>query len=201
MNIGSSGEKKLQKTLGTEGRARSFYQNQVLPYLNEDMIAFVRQAELCFIATSDAHGECDCSLRSGEAGFFFVENEQTIYYPEYRGNGVMASLGNISENPHIGLMFIDFHVGKVGLHVNGKAEILHNEDFHINFTDDQMERFSRERERAERWIKISIEEAYIHCSKHIPRMTKVDKELPWGTDDVKLKGGDFFKAKNSPQRK
>ena len=129
MNIGSSGERELQKKLGTEGRARSFYQNQMLTYLNDKMIDFVRAAELCFIATSDAHGECDCSLRSGEAGFFFVEDEHTLYYPEYRGNGVMASLGNISKNPHIGLMFIDFQVGKIGLHVNGKAKILENENF------------------------------------------------------------------------
>ncbi|GIT64477.1 MAG: hypothetical protein Ct9H300mP23_01040 [Nitrospinota bacterium] len=36
----------------------------------------------------------------------------------------MASLGNISENPKIGLMFIDFHSSSIGLHVNGKAEII-----------------------------------------------------------------------------
>ncbi|NQZ58468.1 MAG: pyridoxamine 5'-phosphate oxidase family protein [Lentisphaeraceae bacterium] len=201
MDIGSSGERELQKKLGTERRARSFYQNQMLTYLNDEMLAFVRQAELCFIATSDAHGECDCSLRSGEAGFFFVENDQTIYYPEYRGNGVMASLGNISENPHIGLMFIDFYEGGIGLHVNGKAEILANEDFHLDFNKNQKKRFEREKERAERWVKVSIEEAYIHCSKHIPIMKKADKKLAWGTDDAKLKGGDYFKAKNSSQRK
>ncbi|HIE80257.1 MAG TPA: pyridoxamine 5-phosphate oxidase, partial [Nitrospinaceae bacterium] len=41
-----------------------------------------------------------------------------------------------------------------------------------------------------------VEEAYIHCSKHIPLMQKRDKKIHWGTDDEKLKGGDFFNAKN-----
>jgi len=41
-----------------------------------------------------------------------------------------------------------------------------------------------------------VEEAYIHCSKHIPLMQKRDKTIHWGTDDEKLKGGDFFNAKN-----
>ena len=199
MSIGSDGERRLQESFKTKSRANSFYKNQVLTYLNDEMKNFVRKVELCFISTADAKGNCDCSLRSGEGGFFFVLDEKTILYPEYRGNGVMASLGNISENPHIGLMFMDFYEVGIGLHVNGAAEIIESEDLQIDFNCDQNLRFSREKERAERWVLVSVEEAYIHCSKHIPLMQKRDKNLAWGTDDVKLKGGDFFKAKNSPQ--
>jgi len=201
MTVGSEGERNLQKKFATEKRAENFYQNQMLTYLNEVMKTFIRQAELCFIATADASGACDSSLRSGEPGFFFIENDVTIYYPEYRGNGVMASLGNISENPNIGLMFIDFCESAIGLHVNGGAEIIDNENFHIELSECQKERFLREKERAERWVKVSVHEAYIHCSKHIPLLQKRDKKLAWGTVDVKLKGGDFFKAKKCPQRR
>ena len=58
------------------------------------------------------------------AGFVQVLDEKTLVYPEYRGNGVLASLGNILENPHIGLMFPDFYQSTVGLHVNGTARVL-----------------------------------------------------------------------------
>ena len=51
-----------------------------------------------------------------------------LIYPEYRGNGVFANLGNIRENPHIGLLIIDFYKDTIGLHVNGKARIVENED-------------------------------------------------------------------------
>jgi len=60
-------------------------------------------------------------LPGREAGFVHVLNEKILVYPEYRGNGVMASLGNIVENPHAGLLFVDFIRDKVGLHVNGAA--------------------------------------------------------------------------------
>jgi hypothetical protein len=43
----------------------------------------------------------------------------TLRCPEYRGNGVLASLGNLLENPHVGMVFLDFDGERVGLHVNG----------------------------------------------------------------------------------
>ena len=46
----------------------------------------------------------------------------------------------------------------------------------------------------ERWIFITVEEAYIHGSKHIPHLKKLDKKIHWGTDKETHKGGDFFKA-------
>ena len=50
----------------------------------------------------------------------------------------------------------------------------------------------------ERWVEVEVEEAYIHCSKHIPLLKKLDKEVDWGTDDEVKKGGDFFEAKKTP---
>ena len=46
--------------------------------------------------------------------------------------------------------------------------------------------------RPDRWIMIDVEEAYIHCSKHMPLLKKQDKRFDWGTDSVAAKGGDFF---------
>ncbi len=49
--------------------------------------------------------------------------------------------------------------------------------------------------RAEAWILITVEEAYIHCSKHVPLLTRLNKQISWGTDDERLKGGNFFKVR------
>jgi hypothetical protein len=57
-----------------------------------------------------------------------VLDEGHLAYPEYRGNGVLASLGNISENPHVGLLMIDFVRDLIGLHVNGRAQIVEDDD-------------------------------------------------------------------------
>lgn len=193
--FGSEGERELQKRYGTEKRANSFYDRQMIDYLNPRMQEYIREQELLFIATSDAKGECDSSFRAGSPGFVRILNEKQLAYPEYRGNGVLASLGNISENPHIGLMFLDFFKATIGLHINGKARIVENREFLES--DDASQEIrddiaTEDGKKPERWVLVEVEEAYIHCSKHIPLLSKQDKTIAWGTDDIKLKGGNFF---------
>ncbi|KPV39370.1 pyridoxamine 5'-phosphate oxidase family protein [Alicyclobacillus ferrooxydans] len=180
--FGSNGEREIQKKYGTQSRAQGFYENQMLKKLNPEMMDFITKQQMMFISTADASGNCDTSFRAADAGFVKIIDECTIVYPEYRGNGVYASLGNITENPHIGLLFIDFFNHCIGLHVNGMA-----------FIEQEIE--SVEDPRAERWVRVVIEEAYIHCSKHIPLLQRLDREIHWGTDNVEYKGGDYFKAK------
>jgi uncharacterized protein len=184
---GSAGEHVLQARYGSTGRARSFYQRQVLDHLNQRMIQFIGRQELLFVGTADAAGACDCSIRCGPPGFVRVIDDRTLRYPEYRGNGVMGSLGNIHENAHVGLLFVDFQTSLIGLHVNGTARIL-----------DPPARpgpsAGGEGPRTERWVEVEVEEAYIHCAKHLPHLVKVPRKRAWGSDDPKRKGGDFFEA-------
>lgn len=199
-NPGSRGEHELQERFGTTKRALAFYNNQVLGHLNPLMQAFIAHQEMLFIATADAHGECDCSFRAGLPGFVHILDEKTLLYPEYRGNGVVASLGNIAENPHIGMIFIDFFESTVGLHVNGTATIMENAALmdRSDIPDEIRQDIAVEGGRKpERWVIVEVEEAYIHCSKHIPLLEKRDKTIHWGTDDIVCKGGDYFQAKTS----
>ncbi|MFC7439830.1 pyridoxamine 5'-phosphate oxidase family protein [Laceyella putida] len=199
--MGSEGERKLQVKYGSEKRAAAFYNNQMLDRLTPIMREFIAKQEMMFVATADRHGNCDMSFRAGVPGFIRVIDEQTVIYPEYRGNGVYASLGNIIENPHIGLLLIDFFENKIGLHINGEAVIIENEELPACTEVPKAvaaELQAREK-RAERWVLVKVDEAYIHCSKHIPLLRKVETETHWGTDDVKLKGGDFFGAKSFKQ--
>jgi uncharacterized protein len=198
----SPGEHELQAKYDTTPRARAFYRYQVLEYLNSSMQAFIAKQEIMFVGTADRHGEADTSFRAGLAGFVVVFDEKTLAYPEYRGNGVMSSLGNISENPYVALLFIDFTEAKIGLHVNGRARIAENREF---LGDTSLPESVRTKisgttgPRPERWVVVSVVEAYVHCSKHIPRMQKIEQETPWGTDDLRAKGGDYFGAKSSPR--
>lgn len=193
---GSRGEHLLQCAFGTGNRARRFYNDQVLDHLNDTMAEFAGRMEMIFIATSDGEGECDASLRAGPAGFVQVLDERHVAYPEYRGNGVMASLGNISENPHVGILMVDFVTELIGLHVNGRARIVDDADLRVDHPQLPSE---HERGRIpERWVVVAVEEAYIHCRKHIPRMAPVTRTRAWGTDDQLRKGGDYFEAKATP---
>ncbi|WP_231507664.1 pyridoxamine 5'-phosphate oxidase family protein [Bacillus sp. UNC41MFS5] len=191
------GERILQERYGTTKRAAAFYNKQMLDHLNGMMTKFISEQSMMFISTADSRGSCDSSFRAGLPGFVRIIDEKTIIYPEYKGNGVMASLGNIIENPQIGLMFIDFFEHCIGLHVNGKTSIIENSQLlSLNLSENiLMDIHEKEGNKAERWVLIEVEEAYIHCSKHIPKLQQSDKEILWGTDDEKQKNVDFFKEK------
>ncbi|MGY2067029.1 pyridoxamine 5'-phosphate oxidase family protein [Blastococcus sp. SYSU DS0619] len=200
---GSSGEHRLQERYGTSTRARAFYDHQVLERLSERMQRFVERMDMVFIATADGSGQADCSFRAGPPGFVGVLDERTLAYPEYRGNGVMGSLGNIAETGGIGMLFIDFCGDAIGLHVNGRATILENEQVlsagplpeHV--VDGLLQQGGR---RPDRWVRVDVVEAYIHCAKHIPLMSRrPDSAQAWGTDDHARKGGDYFGVKHLPR--
>jgi predicted pyridoxine 5'-phosphate oxidase superfamily flavin-nucleotide-binding protein len=203
---GSSGEHLLQRQFGTEKRALAFYNYQMMDHLNDVMTDYIARQEMVFISTADGNGECDASFRAGPPGFVRVLNERQLIYPEYRGNGVMASLGNLIENPHIGMLFVDFFETAVGLHVNGKARIMENQELLVQPDLPPVIRediATEDGRKPERWVLVEVEEAYIHCSKHIPLLQKREREIDWGTDDVAKKGGDHFQVKNEarPWRK
>ncbi|MGW7595948.1 pyridoxamine 5'-phosphate oxidase family protein, partial [Streptomyces rubiginosohelvolus] len=163
---GSDGEHHLQRRLGTVDRADRFYDDQVLDHLNVRMREFIERQEMFFLATSDRHGECDSTFRAGPPGFLRVLDTRTLAYPEYRGNGVLASLGNIQENPHLGILMVDFFRDRIGLHVNGRARVV--EDAEMRAAHHGLPVDPVPGRRAVVWVEVTVEEAYIHCAKHIP---------------------------------
>jgi hypothetical protein len=100
----------------------------------------------------------------------------------------MASLGNLLENPHVGMVFLDFDQERIGLHLNGTARIL------------EATGNNGQRPRVERWVEVRVQEAYIHCRKHLPHLVKAaNGERAWGTDDARAEGGDYFGASCEPR--
>lgn len=196
-----SGEQQAQQRFGTTTRAAAFYANQTLDHLNRAMQQFIARQEMVVIATADAKGACDSSFRAGTRGFVTVLDQKTLVYPEYRGNGVLASLGNIMENPHIGMLFLDYYLTTMGLHVNGRAQVLTPGELesmpHLppSILEAMQTKGGR---RPEAWVQVNVEEAYVHCSKHVPLMKRLDKHIAWGSDDEFVKGGDFFRTKPAP---
>ena len=187
---GSAGEHALQEAHGTVERAEKFYDEQMVDHLTGTMTDFVRRMSMLFVATSDASGECDSSFRAGPPGFVRVLDDKRLAVPEYRGNGVMATLGNITENPHVGLMFLDLTDDLVGLHVNGDARIVG--DAELRASHPGLPRETVPGRRTDLWVLVEVAEAYIHCRKHLPRLVPADRRRSWGTDDPARKGGDHF---------
>ncbi|NVN92965.1 MAG: pyridoxamine 5'-phosphate oxidase family protein [Desulfuromonadales bacterium] len=91
--------------------------------LNGELQRRIRLADTFFLASFHPVGGSDVSHRGGFPGFVQVLDERTLVWPDYNGNGMFNTLGNISENPNAGLLFLDFEQGGA-LKLSGTAEII-----------------------------------------------------------------------------
>ncbi|MFC6961886.1 pyridoxamine 5'-phosphate oxidase family protein [Halocatena marina] len=180
---GSAGEHDLQELFETRERAKRFYEEAMNDSLTDRMQRFIRERIMFFLSTADANGETDCSPRFGPEGFVSVLDDNRLCYPEYRGNGVQASLGNMIENPHASFLFIDWWETTVGCHVNGRVELRDSID---GLTDPAGV------DHRKVWVELHVEEAYIHCAKHVPKLSIEEFDPPWGTDDRDAKRAGYF---------
>ena len=85
--------------------------------------AFIESAIYFFVATADADGRPDCSFKGGAPGFVQVTAPDELAFPDYDGNGMFKSLGNLLVNRNVGLLFIDLHEKPRRLRVNGEARV------------------------------------------------------------------------------
>ena len=84
---------------------------------------------------------------------------------------------------------VDFFNDLVGLHVNGRARII-TADAATDYGLSEDEPASGR--RAERWVVVSVEEAYIHCSKNIPLLKKEDRRARTADRSVRPAGAGYF---------
>jgi predicted pyridoxine 5'-phosphate oxidase superfamily flavin-nucleotide-binding protein len=90
---------------------------------SDDDKTFIESVPYFFLATADAQGRPDCSFKGGMPGFVRVTGLSEIAFPDYDGNGMFKSLGNLLVNPNVGLLFIAMHDKPKRLRVNGEARI------------------------------------------------------------------------------
>ena len=82
----------------------------------------ISRADTFFIATDNPERGADVSHKGGNPGFARVIDERRIAFPDYNGNSMFNTLGNLTVNPHAGLLFIDFDSGRT-LQLTGRASI------------------------------------------------------------------------------
>ncbi len=95
--------------------------------INDAYRDFIEARDMFFLATADEHGVPQCSYKGGAPGFVRVVGKHEIVFPVYDGNGMFLSMGNVTVNPSVGLLFIDFERG-TRLRFNGVASIDEDED-------------------------------------------------------------------------
>ena len=116
------GMRQLQDARETRPLADRLAQVTVRTAFTDEDRAFIERCAMFFIATADAQGRPDCSYKGGLPGFVHVLDGRTLAIPDYDGNGMYRSWGNVLVNPHLGLLFPDFENPK-RIRVNGTARV------------------------------------------------------------------------------
>jgi uncharacterized protein len=114
--------------------------------LREEQQQWISAADTFFVASHHPDGGVDASHRGGSPGFVHVLNANRVIWPDYSGNTMFQTLGNIVSNSQAGLLFIDFESGST-LQLTGKARIIWDQERTARFPG------------AERLVEFDLEEA------------------------------------------
>ena len=117
------GNRRLQDAFGSRSLADRLEEKLTRMTFTDEDREFIENAHYFFLATADAEGRPDCSFKGGAAGFVRVTAPDELTFPDYDGNGMFKSLGNVLVNPHVGLLFIAMHGSPRRLRVNGTASV------------------------------------------------------------------------------
>ncbi len=93
----------------------------------EDQRRRISDTDTFFITSAHPEGGVDASHRGGRPGFVRFLDESTLEFPDYSGNTMFNTLGNIATNPNAGLLFVDFEGGGT-LQLTGEARIVWDAD-------------------------------------------------------------------------
>ncbi len=135
------------REIDTDTVATSDHTVQILPALTQQQQQFIHQADTFFIASYHPQSGADASHRGGYPGFVQVAGANTLVFPDYSGNNMFNTLGNLLANPRAGLLFIDFERGDT-IALTGTATIL---------WDTERSQFAG----AERLVEFQIENAIV----------------------------------------
>ncbi|HZV61429.1 MAG TPA: pyridoxamine 5'-phosphate oxidase family protein [Methylophilaceae bacterium] len=144
----------LQETFSTKELANRVQQNIVMHAFSEEHKAFIETRDMFFLTTIDHRGYPTCSYKGGNPGFVKVLDETTLAFPSYDGNGMFLSMGNLSANNKIGMLFIDFETPR-RVRVHGEAVLVRD--------DASLELFPA----AELVVRLKLTEVFVNCPRYI----------------------------------
>lgn len=105
--IYSDWHRKIQDRYDQRALADRTAELIVHPTFTEQEISFITARDFLFLSTVDATGHPTVSYKGGAPGFVQIENNELVF-PCYDGNGMFLSAGNITADPKVGLLFMDF---------------------------------------------------------------------------------------------
>lgn len=161
-SIYSDGSRQLQDRFDSRRLADRLEERIVRPVLAPDQQAFVESVDCFFLATADAEGRPTCSYKGGDPGFLRVVDEATLAFPCYDGNGMFLSMGNVLDNPAVGLLLLDFERAH-RMRIQGDASIDLDDPLRAEFPE------------AKFVVRVAVREVFPNCPRYLHKRTLVER--------------------------
>jgi predicted pyridoxine 5'-phosphate oxidase superfamily flavin-nucleotide-binding protein len=153
--------RELQDRFDTRRLADRIEERLVRSEVDESSRTFVESRDMFFLATADEKGQPSCSYKGGAPGFVRVLGPKLLVFPSYDGNGMYLSMGNLGQNPQVGLLFIDFERGS-RLRVSGRATLLYDDPLMDEYPEAQF------------IVRVEVQEVFPNCPRYIHKMARVE---------------------------
>ncbi len=160
-SIFHDGNRQLQDQFDTR-RLADRVEQIVKDHIDEHDRAFIEHLDMFFLATVDEQGHANCSYKGGEPGFVRVLDEKTIAFPNYDGNGMYLSMGNVLKTRQVGLLFIDFE-RQHRMRLNGEASIDEHDPLMAGYPEAQF------------IVRVKAREVFPNCPRYIHRYQLVQR--------------------------
>jgi uncharacterized protein len=158
MSMYNAGSRALQAEFGSTALADRLEQKLHRERFTDADKAFIEAAGFFFLATADGEGRPDCSFKGGRPGFVRIPSPDLLVFPDYDGNGMFRSLGNIRLNAHVGLLFLSMGDAPKRLRVNGRAELALDDPLLASF------------EGAQAIVRVTPEHIFPNCPRYVPNL-------------------------------
>jgi uncharacterized protein len=160
-----SGSRQLQDQFGSRALADRLADKLWRDRFKDADKAFIESAGFFFLATANQEGEPDCSFKGGAPGFVQVPSPDLLVFPDYDGNGMFKSLGNIRINPSVGLLFIAMNDKPQRLRVNGHAVIVEDDPLLRHLPGGQL------------LVRVTPTDIFPNCPRYIPNLPAGEPSL------------------------
>ena len=158
------GNRALQDAFGSRALADRLEERARTAFTPDDA-AFIEAAIYFFLATADDQGRPDCSFKGGPPGFVRVTGPSELAFPDYDGNGMFKSLGNLGVNANVGLLFIAMHGQPRRLRISGEARIAADDPLLAETVGAQMV------------VRVQARAIFPNCPRYIPKLELAEPSI------------------------
>lgn len=151
-----NGNRDIQMRFGSTALADRLVERLRRTEFTDDDRTFIESLEYFFLATSAPDGQPDCSFKGGAPGFVRVLAPNLLVWPDYDGNGMFKSLGNIAAHPQVGLLFMRMGETPRRLRANGCASVAFDDPLIADFAG------------AQAIIRFTPLDIFPNCPRYIP---------------------------------